>query len=76
MRSGPCPNQISLNEDGYVAFIHASNWITLHTELVHTVELFEIAYGTSWKLRRRSRMRTDDEFMLHLPKAGEMIYMP
>jgi len=39
------------------------------------VEIFEIAYGMSWKLRRRSGMRKGWEVELYLPKTSEMIYM-
>jgi len=40
------------------------------------VEIFEIAYGASWKLRRRSWIRKGEEVELYLPKISEMIYMP
>jgi hypothetical protein len=40
------------------------------------VEIFEIACGTSWKLRRRSWTRNGEEVKLYLLKTGEMIYMP
>jgi len=40
------------------------------------VETFEIACGTSWKLRRRSWIRNGEEFKLYLSKSTEMIYMP
>jgi len=40
------------------------------------VEIFEIAYGVSWKLRRRSWIRKGEEVELYLPKMSEMIYMP
>jgi hypothetical protein len=39
------------------------------------VEIFEIACGTSWKLRRRSWIRNGEEVELYLPKTSEMIYM-
>jgi len=39
------------------------------------VEMFEIAYGASWKLRRRSWIRKAEEVELYLPKICEMIYM-
>jgi len=40
------------------------------------VQIIEIAYGTSWKSRRRSWIRKDEELELYLPKTIEMIYMP
>jgi len=39
-------------------------------------EIFEIAYGMSWKSRRRSSMRKGEEVELYLPKTGKMFYMP
>jgi hypothetical protein len=38
-------------------------------------ERFEIAYGTSWKFRRRSWMRKSMDVGIYLPKSGVMIYM-
>jgi len=40
------------------------------------VEIFEIACGTSWKMRRRSWIRNGEEVELYLLKTSEMIYMP
>jgi hypothetical protein len=40
------------------------------------VEIFEIACGTSWKLRRRSWRSNGEEVELFLPKTREMIHMP
>ena len=42
---------------------------------MHMVEIFDIAYGKSWKSRRRSWIRQGEEVELYLPKTGEMIYM-
>jgi len=53
-RSNLCPIRIHLNDDCYAAFIHSSNCITFCTDLVHSVEIIDIAYGMSWKSRRRS----------------------
>jgi len=74
--SSLCPKRIRLDDNRYAAFIHAFNSITLHTDLVHTVEMIEIAYGTSWKSKRRSWMRKGEEVELNLPNTSEMIYMP
>jgi len=38
------------------------------------VGIFEIAYGMSWKARRRSWIRKGEEVELYLPKTSEMIY--
>jgi len=40
------------------------------------VEIFEIACGTSWNLRRRSWIRNGEAVELYLLKTSEMIYMP
>jgi len=40
------------------------------------VEIFQIAYGMSWKPRRRIRIRKSEEVELYLPKTSEMFYMP
>jgi len=40
------------------------------------VEIFEIAWGASWKSRRRSWIGKGEEVELYLPKIIEMIYMP
>jgi len=39
-------------------------------------EIFEIAYGMSWRSRRRSWIRKSEEVELYLPKTSEMFYMP
>jgi len=56
--------------------MHATNCITLRTDLLHMVEILEIAYGTSWISRRRNRIRNGEEVELYIPKTCEMIYMP
>jgi len=40
------------------------------------VDIFEIACGTSWKSRRRSWIRIDEDVELYLPKTSEMNHMP
>jgi hypothetical protein len=40
------------------------------------VEIFDIAFGTSWKSRRRRWIRNGEEVELYLPKTIEMFYMP
>jgi len=75
MRNVPCPLRVCLLDDCYAASIHSSNCITLLTDLVLTVEIFDIAYGTSWNVRRRSWMRQGEEVELYLPKLSKEIYM-
>jgi len=40
------------------------------------IAIFEIAYGMSLKLRRRSWIRKGEEVELYLLKSTKMIYMP
>jgi len=68
--------RIDLNNNRHVEFIHVSNCITRRTDLVHIVEIVEIACGTSCKLRTRSWIRNSKEVELYLLKTSEMIYMP
>jgi hypothetical protein len=74
-KSGQCSIRISLNDDRRATFIHVSNCISLRTDLVHMVEIFEIAYGTSCESRRRSWIRDGEEIELYLPKTSELFYM-
>jgi len=75
-KSGQCSIRISLNDDRHATFIPVSNCITLRTDLVHMVEIFEMEGGTSWKSRRRSWIRKSEEVELYLPKTSEWFYMP
>jgi hypothetical protein len=75
-KSGQCVKRINLNDNCFAESIHLSNCITLRTDLVHRVKIFEIACGTSWKSRRRSWIRNGEEVELYLPKTSEMIYRP
>jgi len=43
-----------MNDSCQSALIHAANYITLHSGLLHMVKKLKIAYGTSWKSRRMS----------------------
>ena len=62
---GQCVWRIVLNDNHHATFIHVSNCITLRTDLVHMVEIFEIACGTWRKLRRRSRIRNGEVVELY-----------
>jgi hypothetical protein len=75
-KSVKCAWQIDLNDNHHAAFINSYNSMTLRTDLVHMVEIFEIACGMSWKSRRMSWIRNGEEVELYLPKPTEMIYMP
>ena len=67
---------IDLNHNRHAAFIHVFNCITRRTDLVHMVEIFAIACGTSWKLRRRCWIINGEEVKLYLLITRELIYMP
>jgi len=56
-KSAQCAIWIWLHDDRHVIFTHVSNSITFRTDLVRMAEIFEIAYGASWKCTRRSWMR-------------------
>ena len=75
-KSGQWSIRISLNDNHHAAFIHVSHCITLRTDLMYVVEIFGIAYGTSWKLRRRSCISKGEEVEWYLQKSGEIFYMP
>jgi hypothetical protein len=75
-KSCQCAWRIDLNDNCHAAFIQVSNCITLHTDLVHMVEILENACGTSRNSRRRSWIRNGEEVELYLPKTSEMMYMP
>jgi len=50
--------------------------MTLRTGLDHEVQIFEIAYDTSWKEQRWSWMRKGEEVELYSQKTSEMIHTP
>jgi len=76
VKSSQCWWRICLNDHCDAAVIHVSYCITLRTDLMHMVVIFEIAYGMSWKSRRRTWMRKGEEDELYLPKTSEIIYLP
>jgi hypothetical protein len=68
-------SRIDRNGNCHAGIIHLSSGITLPPDLGHVVEIFEIAYGTSWKLRRWSSIQNGKVVELYLPKTSEMRYM-
>jgi len=64
-----------MNDDRHGACDHASNCITLCTDLVHMVEILKIPYVRSWKSRRMSWMRKGEEVELNISKTSVRIYM-
>ena len=65
-----------MNDSHHAAAIRASNIITLCSDLVHMVEMLIIAYGTSWKSKKRNCIRSGEEVRLHKSKTSGWIYMP
>jgi len=51
-----------MNDHHHVAFIHTSNYITLHSDLVQKVNILKIAYGRSLKSRRSVRGFPDNDY--------------
>jgi hypothetical protein len=68
--------RIDLNNNRHAAFNYVFNYVTLPTDLVHMVDIVQIACRTSWRSMRRSRMRNDKQFDQYLPKTSELLYMP
>ena len=62
--SGQCARRIDLNDNRHAEFTHVSYCTTRCTDLVHMVEIFEIACGMSWKLRRRSCIKNGEKVEL------------
>jgi len=46
--------RICMNDHHHLAFIYISNYISLHSNLVHMVIIRKIAYVRSWKSKRES----------------------
>jgi len=74
--SRQCTMPTGMNDDHHAAFIHASNWLTHHWDLVHIVLILKIGYCMSWKSRRRRWLREGEEVGLYYSKASKWIYMP
>jgi hypothetical protein len=55
---------MDLNDNCHATFMPISNCITLCTDLVHIVGIFEIACGMSWTSRGRSWIRNGEEVEL------------
>jgi len=53
-----------MTDSGLSASIHAANYITLGSDLLHMIEKSRIAYGTTWKSRRMSWIRTGEDVAL------------
>jgi len=64
-RSGQCAMRICRNDHHHLAFIHKSNNVTLLSDPVHMVNILEIAYSRSWKLRRSNWIRHNMQIGLY-----------
>ena len=74
-KSSQCSIHICLNDNCLAAFIHVSNCITLRTNLLRMVEIFELAYGTSLQSRRGSSMWNGKEVEQYLTNTSGTTYM-
>ena len=63
--SGQCVTRTCMNDHHHVAFVHTSTGISLHSDLIHMVKNMKIAYGRSWKSRRRNWIRDSAEVELY-----------
>jgi hypothetical protein len=52
-------------DDCLPAFMHASYCIALGSDIVQMVEILKIAYGTTWKSKRRSWIKMGEEVGLY-----------
>jgi len=57
-----------MNRDRHAAFSHASNCITICSELVHMAEVLNIVYDRSSKSKRSSPMKNGEEVGLFIQK--------
>jgi len=74
-RSGQWATRTCMNDNHYSAFIRASNCTTLHSDLVHMVEILKIAYCMAWKSSRTSLMRKGEEVGLYISKTSGWVYL-
>jgi len=59
----------------HVALVHAANGTTLRPDLLHMVEILEIAYGMSSKSRKLSKKKKGQEVGLDMSKISRWIFM-
>jgi len=64
-----------MNDSCQSALMHAANYITLRSELLHMIEKSKIAYGTSWKSRRMSWIRDGEDVTPEISKTSAWIFM-
>jgi len=64
-----------MNDDSHAAYDHGSNCITCCPDLVHIVEMLNIAYGRSWKSRTMSWKGKGEEVGLSISKTTVQIDM-
>jgi len=67
-RSCQCTTWTLMNNNCHTTLIHATNSIALHSDWLHMVEIMEIFYGKSWKLRRRSWIWKGKAVRLYISK--------
>jgi hypothetical protein len=64
-----------MNDSCHAAVIHASNCITLRSDMLHMVGILKIAGGISWKLRKMSWIRNGEEVGLHMSESSRCNFM-
>jgi len=72
---GRCLMRICTIDHCHAAFIHTFNSITLRSDLVHMVKNLKIAYGRSWKWRRRCWIRNGEEVGVYWSTSSGWIDM-
>jgi len=60
-RRGQSTSQTQINDSRQAALIHAADYITLRSDLLHMVEKLKMAYGKSSKSRRMSLVRNGED---------------
>jgi len=75
-RSAQCVIPCSTIGHHHVVIILVWNFITHHPDLVQMFKVLIIAYGRSWKARRRTWIRNGEEVRLYQSKTTKRIYTP
>jgi hypothetical protein len=65
-RSSQSTSENRTNVSPQAESIHAANYISHHSDLLHMVEKLNVPYGTSWKLRRMSSISNNDDVKLEV----------
>jgi len=58
-----------MNDDCHAAFSQTFNWLTLHTDAVHMVEILNLAHGGLRKSSTSSWIRKCEEVGVYISKT-------